>query len=167
MKEFIKTAKVFISTYYAFNVEYRAELLLWVLSSSLPFIMMGIWMEATIKGEFLLDKLQFSRYFLAVFIVQSMTPVWVIFDFEVEIVEGKLSPKLLQPIDPVWHHVANHISERFAKGFFILGLVLLFFILYPQAFWLPSLGNFLLFFIDCSLIVVICLLFLMMFVFCC
>ena len=147
MKKILKTAKVFLSTYYAFNLEYRAELFMWVLSSSLPFIMMGIWIEATIKGEFLLDKLQFSRYFLAVFIVESMTPVWVIFDFEVEIVEGKLSPKLLQPIDPVWHHVANHISERFAKGFFVLGLVLLFFILYPQAFWLPSLGNFLLFLI--------------------
>ncbi len=89
MKKFLKTAKVFLSTYYASNLEYRAELFMWLLSSSLPFIMMGIWMEATIKGEFLLDKLQFSRYFLAVFIVQSMTPVWVIFDFEVEIVEGK------------------------------------------------------------------------------
>ncbi|MCL2929130.1 MAG: ABC-2 family transporter protein [Trichodesmium sp. MAG_R01] len=147
MKEFIKTAKVFISTYYAFNVESRAELLLWVLSSSLPFIMMGLWIEAAVKGEFPLDKLQFSRYFLAVFIVQSITPVWVIFNFEVEVLKGKLSLKLLQPIDPVFHHIADHISEKLAKGFFVLGLVLLFFVLYPQSFWLPNLSSFLLFLI--------------------
>lgn len=147
MKKIIKTANVFLSTYYAYNLEYRAELFLWLLSSSLPFIMMGIWIEAATKGEFPLDKLQFSRYFFAVFLVRAITPVWVIYDIEVEIVEGKLSHKLLQPIDPVWHHIAGHISERFARGIFLLGLVLLFFVLYPQAFWLPNLGDFLLFLI--------------------
>ncbi|NEQ41785.1 MAG: multidrug ABC transporter permease [Okeania sp. SIO3I5] len=147
MKKIIKTAKVFLSTYYAYMLEYRAELFLWMLSSSLPFIMMGIWTEAAIKGEFPLDKLQFSRYFLAVFLVRSITPVWVIFNFEKEVVEGKLSPKLLQPIDPVWHHVADHIAERFARGLFVVGLILLFFVLYPQAFWLPNLGDFFLFLI--------------------
>jgi len=147
MKKIIKTAKVFLSTYYAYMLEYRAELFLWLLSSSLPFIMMGIWTEATTQGEFPLDKLEFSRYFFAVFIVRSITPIWVIFDFESEVVEGKLSPKLLQPIDPVWHHIAGHISERFARGIFLVGLVLLFFVLYPQAFWFPNLGNFFLFLI--------------------
>ncbi len=147
MKKIIKTTKVFLSTYYAYMLEYREELFLWMLSSSLPFIMMGIWMEAATGGKFALDTLQFVRYFLAVFIVRQFIPVWVIWDFEREVIEGKLSPKLLQPIDPVWHHVAEHISERFARMPFTLGSILLFFVLYPQAFWLPKLGNVLLFLI--------------------
>ena len=147
MKKTIRIAQVFLFTYYAYMVEYRAELFLWMLSSSLPFIMMGIWIEASAEGKFALDTLQFARYFFAVFLVRQLTPVWVIWDFEREIVEGKLSPKLLQPIDPVWHHVADHVSERFARGPFVFGLILLFFALYPQAFWLPNLGNFLLFII--------------------
>lgn len=147
MKKIIKTAKVFLSTYYAYMLEYRAELFLWMLSSSLPFIMMGIWMEASVKGQFALNTLQFARYFLAVFLVRSITPTWVIFDFEREVVEGTLSPKLLQPIDPVWHHVAEHIAERCARLPFVFGLILFYFVLYPQAFWFPNLGNFLLFLI--------------------
>ncbi|MGB3514012.1 MAG: ABC-2 family transporter protein [Microcoleaceae cyanobacterium] len=145
MKKIIRIAKTFLFTYYAYMVEYRAELLLWMFSSSLPFIMMGVWIEASAEGEFALDTLQFARYFFAVFLVRQLTPVWVIWDFEREVVEGHLSPKLLQPIDPVWHHVAEHISERFARAPFVLGLILLFFVLYPQAFWLPNLGNLLLF----------------------
>lgn len=147
MKKIIRTAKIFLLTYYAHMVEYRAELFLWMLSSSLPFIMMGVWIKASVEGDFALDTLQFARYFFAVFIVRQLTPVWVIWDFEREVVEGSLSPKLLQPIDPVWHHVAGHISERFARGPFVLGLILLFFVLYPQAFWLPNFWNFLLFLI--------------------
>jgi ABC-2 type transport system permease protein len=56
-------------------------------------------------------------------------------------VEGKLSPRLLQPIDPVWHHVASHISERFARLPFTVLLFGLFFLLYPQSFWVPSVIN--------------------------
>ena len=92
-----------------------------------------------------MTPVDFARYFITVFIIRQVTAVWVIWDFEREIVEGKLSPKLLQPLDPVWHHLATHIADRFARIQFALILVALFFILYPQAFWLPNLGNFLLF----------------------
>jgi ABC-2 type transport system permease protein len=45
----------------------------------------------------------------------------------------------------VWHHVASHVSERLARLPLALMLVGLFFWLYPEAIWLPSLGNILLF----------------------
>ncbi len=97
------------------------------------------------RWKFGLTPVDFARYFLTVFIVRQITVAWVIWDFEREVVEGKLSPKLLQPIDPVWHHVASHLSERVARIPFALLLIALFFLLYPQAFWVPSLGKLLLF----------------------
>ncbi len=145
MKRIIRKALTLLSVYYAYTLEYRAEMILWVLSSSLPIIFMGIWIEAAQGGRFGLTPVDFARYFITVFIIRQVTAVWVIWDFEREIVEGKLSPKLLQPLDPVWHHLATHIADRFARIQFALILVALFFILYPQAFWLPNLGNFLLF----------------------
>ncbi|BAZ49517.1 hypothetical protein NIES4103_21290 [Nostoc sp. NIES-4103] len=145
MKRIIRKALTFFSVYYAYMVEYRAELILWVLSGSLPIILMGIWIQAAQGGRFSLSPVDFTRYFLTVFIVRQITVVWVIWDFEREVVEGKLSPKLLQPLDPVWHHVAGHLSERFARIPFAFLLIALFFILYPQAFWIPSLIQFLLF----------------------
>jgi ABC-2 type transport system permease protein len=139
MKRMIKKALTFLSVYYAYIVEYRAELLLWVLAGSLPIIFMGIWIKAAQGGKFGLTPVDFARYFLTVFVVRQITIAWVIWDFEKEVVEGKLSPKLLQPIDPVWHHLASHISERLARIPFVLLLIVLFFLLYPQAFWVPSL----------------------------
>ncbi|MBW4678967.1 MAG: ABC-2 family transporter protein [Microcoleus vaginatus WJT46-NPBG5] len=145
MNKAIRTAKTLLVSYYAYMLEYRAELFLWALSGSLPFILMGIWMKASQSGNFGLQPVDFARYFLAAFIVRQTNVVWVIFEFEKEVVQGKLSPRLLQPLDPVWHHVAGHISERFARLPFIIGLVLLFFALYPQSFWIPNPGRFLLF----------------------
>ncbi|WP_026734918.1 ABC transporter permease [Fischerella sp. PCC 9605] len=145
MKRIIRTILTFLSVYYAYMVEYRAELILWVLAGSLPIIMMGVWIQAAQRGQFGLTPVDFARYFLAVFIVRQFTVVWVIWEVEKEVVEGKLSNRLLQPIDPVWHHVAAHLGERAARMPFSLLLVGLFFILYPQAIWIPSLGNILLF----------------------
>ncbi len=145
MSRSVRKARTLLSTYYAYMLEYRAELFLWALSGSLPLILMGVWIEASQNGQFGLTPVDFIRYFLAVFIARQFTVVWVIWEFEKEIVEGKLSFRLLQPMDPVWHHVSSHLSERLARLPFALALVGLFFILYPQAFWLPSLTNFLLF----------------------
>lgn len=134
---------IFLTTYYAYMLEYRAELLFWALSGTIPFIMMGIWMEASGGGQFGLTPLEFARYFLATFVVRQFNVVWVIWDFEKSVVQGTLSPKLLQPIDPVWHNFAGHVAERGARFPILVALVLLFFALYPEAFWLPELGNFL------------------------
>jgi ABC-2 type transport system permease protein len=145
MKRIFKKALTFLSVYYAYMVEYRAELILWVLANSLPIILMGVWIQAAQGGRFGLSPVDFARYFLTVFLLRQITVVWVVWEFEREIVEGKLSPRLLQPIDPVWHHIASHISERAARLPFTLLLLVIFFLLYPQAFWLPSLANLLLF----------------------
>jgi len=127
-----------LSVYYAYMLEYRAELLLWALSGSLPIILMGVWTQAAQGGQFGLSAIEFARYFLAVFLTRQLTVVWVAWEFEKEVVQGKLSPRLLQPLDPVWHHVAGHLSERLARIPFTLGLVGLFFLLYPQAIWFPG-----------------------------
>ncbi|WP_367889311.1 ABC transporter permease [Leptolyngbya iicbica] len=139
-RQVFAVSRVLLSVYYAYMVEYRAELMFWVLSGTLPLIFLGIWTQASQTGQFALDSVTFIRYFLAVFLVRQLTVVWVIWEFEREVVEGKLSPFLLQPIDPVWRHFVSHVSERFARLPFIAGLLGLCFLLYPQALWRPSLA---------------------------
>jgi ABC-2 type transport system permease protein len=145
MKKIIRKILTFVAVYYAYMVEYRAELILWVLSGALPIILMGVWIQAAQGGDFGLTSVDFARYFITVFLVRQLTVVWLIWEFEKEVVEGKLSSRLLQPLDPVWHHVASHVSERFARVPFILLLISLFFLLYPQAIWFPSWGQVFLF----------------------
>jgi ABC-2 type transport system permease protein len=147
MNRIIRKVQAFLVVYYAYMLEYRAELFLWALSGTLPLILMGVWTKAAQGGQFGLEPSDFARYFLTVFFVRQFNVVWVIWEFEKEVVQGKLSPRLLQPIDPVWHHVAMHLSERFARLPFAFALAGLFFLLYPQAIWVPSLGSVLLFFL--------------------
>jgi ABC-2 type transport system permease protein len=145
MRKIIRIATTLLSVYYAYMVEYRAELILWVLAGSFPFILMGVWIKAAASGQFGLSSVEFARYFLAAFIVRQFTIVWVIWEFEKEIIEGRLSFRLLQPLSPVWYYLASHQGERFARLPFAAALVGFFFLLYPQSFWLPSLGTGLLF----------------------
>lgn len=151
MKKIIRKALTLLTVYYAYMLEYRAELILWVLSGSLPIILMGVWIKAAQGGKFGLSPVDFARYFLTVFVVRQISVVWVIWEFEKEVVEGKLSPRLLQPLDPVWHHVATHLSERVARIPFAVLLIGLFFLLYPQAIWMPSFSQLFLFTIAVAL----------------
>jgi ABC-2 type transport system permease protein len=137
----LKQARTLLLTHYAYMLEYRAEIFLWALSNSLPIILMGIWIEASSKGNFNFTSQEFARYFFSVFIVRQLTAIWVIWEFEREVLEGQLSLRLLQPIDPVWHHVASHLAEKMTRIPLIILFCGLFFVLYPEAAWIPSLLN--------------------------
>lgn len=140
MKPVFNKAKAFFMVQYAYMLEYRAELVLWVLAGLLPIILLGVWTEAASQGNFALTPGEFARYFLMVFLVRQLTVVWVIWDFEREVVEGRLAFKLLRPIDPFWEHLISHISERFARLPFVFLLIGVFFWLYPQAWFAPDWG---------------------------
>jgi len=135
---FLRQARTLLSVYYAQMLEFRAEIFFWILSGSLPIILMGVWVTAAQSGKFGLSALDMARYFFSVFIVRQFTNIWVIWEFEREILEGKLSFKLLQPIDPVWHHVARHLAEKITRFPIAIILTILFFALYPQVFWIPT-----------------------------
>lgn len=133
-----RKAWAFLTTYYAYMLAYRAELVLWALANSLPFILMGAWMKAAEQGDFGKTPEELARYFLAAFIVRQVTVVWVIWEFEHDVVKGRLSSQLLLPIDPAWRHLLSHVAERFARLPFSALIVVLVFALYPKAIWLPS-----------------------------
>ncbi len=131
----------FLGVYYAHMLEYRAELFFWVLSGSLPLIMLGIWLEAAASGDFVLTPVEFARYFFAAFLARQFSVVWVVWEFEREIVQGQLSNWLLQPVDPGWRHVAEHVGERLARLPFIAPIAMVFFVVMPEAIWWPGLGR--------------------------
>lgn len=130
-----------ISVHHAMMNEYRAEILLWALSGMLPLVLMGVWMHISAGGAFVMQPVDFARYFFAVFIVGQFTTVWVIWEFENEVVEGRLSSMLLQPIDPVVRHLGMHIGERITRVFFVVLFFGVFFALYPAAVWWPGWRN--------------------------
>ena len=135
---FLRRLRGLLVVQYAHMLEFRAELVLWALSNSLSFILMGVWHEATSRGTFAIQPLEIVRYFLAVFIIRQLTVVWVMWEFEQDVLQGRLAHFLLSPIDPVWRYVAAHLAERLARLPFSAGLVVLFFLIYPDALFVPD-----------------------------
>lgn len=122
MSAVLRKFKVLISVNHALMLAYRAEIYLWVLAHVLPFIMMGLWVQAAGSGEgFSMDPLGYKRYFLVVFCVRQFSAVWMIYEFEWNILEGRLSNYLLRPMHPLWYYAVAHLSEQLARlPFFLL-----------------------------------------------
>jgi len=136
-----RKARALFALYLSYMLEYRAEIYLWVLASVLPLILLGVWARAAETGAFALTRVDFIRYFVAVFVVRQFSFIWVIWEFEDLVVTGNLSQQLLQPLDPVWRFLASHVTERVVRLPLVLGVAGLCFLLYPEAFWLPRLTD--------------------------
>jgi len=101
---------------FASMTEYRAETVIWMISGSLPLVMMAMWIGLAAGGSVGgYGAADFAAYFLVVFLVRQLTVVWVIWELDHEIRLGELSPKLLRPIDPLWGHVAANLAEKLVR----------------------------------------------------
>ena len=138
MRRILRKAAALVGVHYADMLQYRAELYLWAISGVMRFILMGLWFQASTENRMPLSPVEFARYFLAVFVVRQLTMVWVVWVFERDVVQGRLSPLLLQPLTPVWRYLAAHVAERLARFPFILALIVVFFGMYPESIWVPG-----------------------------
>ncbi len=129
----LRKAAAFLSVYYAHMTVYRGEILFWLLSGLAPFFFMAIWVEAARHGLTDRDPLAFARYFFFIFVARQLQVVWVTWTLSEEIKNGLFAFKLLQPLDPFWHYLAQHLAERGVRLPMILVLLAVFLWLYPGA----------------------------------
>lgn len=120
----LRIARSLLSCQYATMLEYRAEIALWALSGVLPLIMLGVWQGSGAGAAAGLTPEALGRYFLAAFVVRQFTVVWLIHAFEEDALLGKLSPQLLQPLNPLWRHLSAHLAEQATRLPFVLALLL-------------------------------------------
>jgi ABC-2 type transport system permease protein len=90
---------------------YRAEMLVWVLSTTMPLINMALWTavarEAPV-GRF--AQQGFVGYFLATFAVRQLTGAWAAWQMNFEVRQGTLAMRLLRPISPLWAYAAENLA---------------------------------------------------------
>jgi ABC-2 type transport system permease protein len=96
---------------FAEAVAYRAEMLIWVLATTMPLVMMALWTavarDAPI-GRF--GEAEFVAYFLATFIVRQLTGSWAAWQMNFEVRQGTLSMRLLRPLSPVVAWAVEHLA---------------------------------------------------------
>jgi ABC-2 type transport system permease protein len=92
-------------------VAYRAEMLVWLLSTTMPLVMLAL-MTAVAKeapvGRF--GAADFTAYYLAALVVRLMTGAWVIWEVNFEIRQGTLAYRLLRPIHPLVAYAAENVG---------------------------------------------------------
>ena len=83
------------------TVAYRAEFLVWTLTTTVPLIMLAFWTSVARDGAFAgYTSADFTAYFLANLIVRQLTSNWVGWQMSEEIRMGTMSMRLLRPVHP-------------------------------------------------------------------
>lgn len=96
---------------FAEAVAYRAELLIWILTSTMPLIMLALWSTVASEGpigRYGQDEL--TIYFLGTFIVRQLAAAWTCWEINYEVRLGKLSTRLLRPVHPLVAYAAEGIA---------------------------------------------------------
>lgn len=96
---------------FAEAVAYRAELLVWVLSTTMPLIMLALWSAVASEapvGRF--GQSEFTAYFLITFIVRQLTGAWAAWYMNYEVRTGALAMRLLRPVHPLLCYAAENLA---------------------------------------------------------
>jgi ABC-2 type transport system permease protein len=92
-------------------VAYRAEFLVWILTTNMPLVMLALWHAVAADGPVgRFGQQEFTTYFLGVLAVRLLTSNWAAWQMSMEIRDGTLSAKLLRPVHPLYAYAAEHVS---------------------------------------------------------
>jgi ABC-2 type transport system permease protein len=144
MRSTFNKARVLLEVWFAHMSAYRAEIIIWILTGSVPLIMLAVWIgKAQAAGGAVGDftPARFAAYFLAAWVSQQLIVAWVSWELDFQIRQGALSPKLLRPIDVFWEHWFGHVAERLVRMPFMIAVVLAGLLLVPGTQLTPDVAH--------------------------
>lgn len=90
---------------------YRAEMLIWILSTTMPLVMLALFSALAAEAPFgRFDRGDFVAYYLATLLVRQLTSSWAAWEINFEVRQGTLATRLLRPVHPVWAYAAQNLS---------------------------------------------------------
>jgi len=98
----LRAAPTLFRVGFAEVVAYRAEMAIWVLTATMPLIMLALWNAVAAGGPVAgFGQVEFARYFAATLVVRQLTGAWILWELNYHIRTGSLSPLLLRPMHPL------------------------------------------------------------------
>jgi ABC-2 type transport system permease protein len=92
-------------------VAYRAELVVWMLATTMPLVMLALWSTVAADGPIgRYGQPEFVAYFLATFIVRQLTGSWAFYEMNFDVRNGTLGMRLLRPVHPLWAYAADSLA---------------------------------------------------------
>jgi viologen exporter family transport system permease protein len=99
------------------TVAYRAEFLVWMLTTTLPLVMLGLWTSVAAEAPFHgYSSPDFVAYYLAALIVRNLTGSWVVWQINEEIRHGQMAMRLLRPVHPFVQYSLSHLAAVPLRG---------------------------------------------------
>lgn len=93
------------------TVAYRAEFVVWMLTSTMPLINLALWTSVADEAPFQqYQSHDFVAYFLAALIVRNLTSNWVAWQMMEEVRMGILAMRILRPVHPFVAYAATHFA---------------------------------------------------------
>jgi len=118
MRDLFRIYRALLQTAWATALEYRAQAVIWILSSIFPLVMMVVWLAIVDEAGPLIGwgRGDFISYYVGAALVHQLTFVWSVWQWDDDIRTGHLSVKLLKPLDP-FHYL---MTEQLGWKLFIL-----------------------------------------------
>lgn len=117
MKRILRAVPTLLRIGFAEAVAYRAEFIVWMLTTTMPLVMLALWTAVARDGQFgRFGHADFVAYYLAVLVVRTLTSSWVVWEMNQEIRMGTLSLRLLRPIHPFVSYCCSHIAAIPLRG---------------------------------------------------
>jgi ABC-2 type transport system permease protein len=92
-------------------VAYRAEFIVWILTTNMPFVMLAIWHAVASDGPIgRFGQKDFVAYYLGGWVIRLLTSTWLVWELSMEIRGGTLSARLLRPLHPLFAFSAQHLA---------------------------------------------------------
>lgn len=90
---------------------YRAQVVIWFLTTTMPLIMYAMWSTVAQQGPVgRFDEGTFASYFLSTLIVRQLTAAWVVWELNEQIRLGTLSIALLRPVHPLFFLAGENVG---------------------------------------------------------
>ena len=130
----LRAAPTLLRVAVAEMVAYRAEIVIWILTSTLPLIMLFVWDRVAEGGPVQgFDQAGFAAYFAAMLVVRQLAGSWVVWELNHQIRSGGLSPMLLKPLHPVAFFAAENLGDKPIRALVLVPIV------GAIAYWRPGL----------------------------
>jgi ABC-2 type transport system permease protein len=125
MRRTLRALPTLLKIGFAEAIAYRAEFLVWLLSTNMPLVMLALWTAVARDapvGRF--GQREFVAYFLAALVVRLMTGAWVIWELNFEIRNGTLAFRLLRPVHPLVAYAAENVAAMPLRALITLPVAL-------------------------------------------
>jgi ABC-2 type transport system permease protein len=125
MRRTLRALPTLLKIGFAEAIAYRAEFLVWLLSTNMPLVMLALWTAVARDapvGRF--GQREFVAYFLAALVVRLMTGAWVIWELNFEIRNGTLAFRLLRPVHPLVAYAVENVAAMPLRALITLPVAL-------------------------------------------